>query len=105
MLTTWLNHDEWQVSYQGEWHPYAELLRILDELGDNGWELVGIDGNIGSVKPHFSNAGLAYTDGRYFFFKRPKPPVPSELTKPLQDAGAMLKEASGPEFQWSNDAP
>jgi hypothetical protein len=70
---------EWKVFYKGEAKSYNKLNEIIDELGQQGWELISISSSVGSEKPWISSWTYTFTSGEQLYFKRPYIAIPKEL--------------------------
>jgi hypothetical protein len=82
VLFTGLDADKkWIIQFKGESYPYNQVIVILDKLGTQGWELVGVSSNVGSEKPWLTTVSLTYTAGEQFYFKRPCASLPEDLQK------------------------
>jgi hypothetical protein len=88
ILEAWSAPDGWCIRYRGEDRPFSELTNILVDLGNRGWELVGVSSITTSEKPAMSDYVFSHTTGMKFYFKRPKPSLPGELVQALRDAEA-----------------
>ncbi len=68
-VTRYINKkNKWVLGYKGKEYKTDQLHDIMDELGEEGWELV-------ATMPVTSTnvQGWAYTAERVLYFKRPKP--------------------------------
>lgn len=95
ILKLHFSKGEWQFLYEGTFHSLNKLSETLNNLGSRGWELVGDASDI-MPDPEGLAARLIVpcTMDRYLFFKRPKPPLPSELAEALRDAEAYGRNQS-----------
>jgi hypothetical protein len=85
ILSTGLNADKnWIVYYSGKSYPYNQLNYILDEMGAQGWELVGVSSDVGSEKPWLTTVSFTYTAGEHFYLKRPCTSLPEDLQKQIK---------------------
>ena len=66
----------------------------INDLGNRGWELVGVAPDIRTINPGTAGDGKGMpwgdtaTSGYRLYFKRPKPPLPEDLDRALSEAKA-----------------
>jgi len=59
---------KWSINMGGTHRSYSEIAHVLNELGAEGWELVGVSTFIGSTHPEgrFYSLTLTYEEALYF---------------------------------------
>jgi hypothetical protein len=61
---------QWIIDYKNKKYEYSQLIAILNELGLQQWELVGVVPWVSSTKPMFADWSNTDTSGEVFYFKR-----------------------------------
>jgi hypothetical protein len=70
-----LDGDKWLIKYKGQKVSYDQIQAVLNELGEQGWELATSTAfNTWNTKAGFASPSgyISYTDTYIYTFKRPK---------------------------------
>ena len=74
-LVIYEDKDKWFIKYKGQNVSYDQILTVLNELGEQGWELATSTGfNTWMAKAGFASPSgyISYTGSYMYTFKRPK---------------------------------
>lgn len=72
VVYAWLDNKQgWMIQNQNESIPYNRLNEVLDRLGREGWEMIGVTTSVGTEKPFLITYTFTYTSGEQYYFKRP----------------------------------